>query len=110
MSVFTVQDIVIMPGPGPGGRRRDATLASPQNTVAADGEKKDASYNVIKIQDRAINPISYLSNTLIAIGLTNTTLYVLGLIINVVRADNDGEPDLVPAKLFAAAQVFEHSK
>lgn len=65
-------------------------------------------YNIITVEKKPAVPTSALSSTLTAFGLANTTFNVSALIFNVVMAGRNGQEDLLPAKLFAAGQCFEH--
>ncbi|EXJ89015.1 hypothetical protein A1O3_02079 [Capronia epimyces CBS 606.96] len=65
-------------------------------------------YNIITVEKKPAVPTSYISSTLTAVSLANTTAYVIALIVHLVNATSLGQKNLLPAQLFAAAQVFEN--
>ncbi|EXJ95015.1 hypothetical protein A1O1_00133 [Capronia coronata CBS 617.96] len=65
-------------------------------------------YNIVTVEKKPPMPTSYMSSTLTAVGLANTTGYVIALMINIVNAKSNGQKDLLPPKLFAAAQVLDN--
>ena len=73
-------------------------------------DKHSSSYDIVKVEEKAPIPTSYLSNALTAVGTANDTCYLVLLIANIFKAKAQGDQSLLTPSLFAASQVLEHSK
>ncbi len=99
-----------MAKPASHGGHSSVTSGEVKGTPSTDNKAHHALYQIVVVEDKPPKPTSLLSTTLLAAGLANTTSYIVCLIRNVIKAKEQGQTGLWPARLFAAAQVLDNGE